>query len=695
MMKTQFKRMGLIALASALIFPSCLREESPAPAAPEEEGMVSVDFLASFEDDVQTRTSMSVSGGKAEFSWSKYDQLAIRQIHHRATLTEPVIRLEPTAKLTKESLSSISLSASFPVVNLDKILEYPGHKGKKFMYQAFFPASNVQLNPESKGDLVQCVRVTLPAKQTPKQGTFNPKADLLYSAPVYTAEQSTGNKNPLATLKFNRLASIGIMTLKNLPDGSIDSVKVISLSPDVPLAGNIAVRHKTDEFSLENMICTYGSNVLTFDCTKLKREIDKSLKVYFTCLPVKFKKGMAFKVRVQSGIQYYEKTIELTNDDFQFCSGRATVFTVDMNHTEVTPPFDDTLVPDVKRVSMMSYNVFTFDQYANKGVSRNIFGDMAKIIKASNVSFVGLNEVDRKTARHNGVNQPLRLKDSLNCLEGKDAWAYHFSASYAVDGGGYGNAVLFNIENQPEDTSWKAMLNKEKEYVCWRPKKDASGNKVKDKNGNIVYVKKYEEPRCVSVVETKDCVFATVHLGLGETCRKKQVEKLNSVMKERYWNYEKPVILCGDFNADLEAYQITVTDENGTQYVDNHCSVDDLMGTDWLRITKSTKPSHPSGNPDTNKRLDHFFVYQHTAVKKVELDKSGKYGGELVPDYTTEVDPTFVGWGFRNMNRFSDHLPVIVSVKWTPIKKVVVTDKFGGDNAAGKNTAIYDKSLSF
>ena len=44
MMKTQFKRMGLIALASALIFPSCLREESPAPAAPEEEGMADIVF---------------------------------------------------------------------------------------------------------------------------------------------------------------------------------------------------------------------------------------------------------------------------------------------------------------------------------------------------------------------------------------------------------------------------------------------------------------------------------------------------------------------------------------------------------------------------------------------------------------------------------------------------------------------------
>ena len=219
-MKTQFKRMGLIALASALIFPSCLREESPAPAAPEEEGMVDIVFSPTREDQPETRTSMSLNGNNAVFSWNQGDKLTLRQIYYLNNQSDPVIKTAATQSLNPNSQGEVVIKAAFPYVSSTSSLRpYPGHEEKCFMYQGFYPQSRVTFSISPDDARFGFVQITLPARQSPGSSSFDPKADILYSKPLYVYRQRTTNSQnesyqKTEIVKFNRLNAIGIMTLK-------------------------------------------------------------------------------------------------------------------------------------------------------------------------------------------------------------------------------------------------------------------------------------------------------------------------------------------------------------------------------------------------------------------------------------------------------------------------------------------------
>lgn len=683
-MRKRFCFVALTVFLGASINVSCQQEAVDKNDLPEE-SLENVRFTTSLADDLlSTKTTMNRSGSNVTFNWQTGDKLAIRQIHHRQGFTEPIIQMQATDGLT--STSNPVFTAGFPVVNLNKILEYPGHSGKKFMYQAFYPSSHAQLNPSNKGDLAGCVRLAIPYQQKPKANSFDPAADLLYSDPVYQATQSASDiAGSSPTLKFNRLVAIGIMTLNNLdiPSGDKPStVEFISMSQGLPLAGNVAARHTTDEFSLENIICSFSKNSITLDCANLSVS-NKTLVLHFTCLPAAFTAGKTFKVRVTTkNNRHYEKTVTVpSGKSLEFFSGKATAFSVNMNGTAVSGTTSDSVAPVSKTVTMMTYNVCIFDMY-NRLVKnnsfladRNIYDDIAAVINATGATLVGLNEVDNNRERTGYVNQASQLKSRMNAPRpsGQKTWKHHFAAAIAYsDNEGYGNAVLFDSAEHPEITSRKILLpNKDAadhiiSYPIWEPDGTQSGSNT-------------EETRCVSVLETEDCVFATVHLGLCDAGRQRQVDSLNKWFNSRYFNCDKPVFLCGDFNATPE---IVPGDYNAM------INVDELMGPDWVRVTADMPLTHPSKRPFTNKRLDHFFVYQHSTVHDVTLTS------EMV--VSNRYDQLGIGTSDnQGMILLSDHYPVVVTFTWTPADQLGFSSNFGDNNKAGKNTALVNVSNSF
>ena len=173
-------------------------------------------------------------------------------------------------------------------------------------------------------------------------------------------------------------------------------------------------------------------------------------------------------------------------------------------------------------------------------------------------------------------------------------------------------------------------------------------------------------------------MFASVHIGLCDAGRRRQVDVLNEWFNSRYFNYDKPVFLCGDFNATPDIIQ---GDNNAL------INVDDLMGPDWVRVTADMPLTHPSGNPFSNKRLDHFFVYQHSTVHDVTLTS------EMVVSSLSNLGLT--GWGYQAMTVMSDHYPVVVTFTWTPADQLGFSSNFGDNNKAGKNTTLVNVSNSF
>ena len=121
------------------------------------------------------------------------------------------------------------------------------------------------------------------------------------------------------------------------------------------------------------------------------------------------------------------------------------------------------------------------------------------------------------------------------------------------------------------------------------------------------------EPRSIAVVETDRCVFASVHLDyVGENSQRDQVAALNDWFKSVYGGAKKPVILCGDFNAEPDSEAIRLMKEGWTQ----------LSGTDFTYSTKNPR-----------KCIDYVFAYKDAAPVEVVSTEVLTAGTETLSDH--------------------------------------------------------------
>ena len=230
-------------------------------------------------------------------------------------------------------------------------------------------------------------------------------------------------------------------------------------------------------------------------------------------------------------------------------------------------------------MTLVSYNVGVFSKYADNTVPQ-----VADVIRGADATLVALNELDSCNRRH----ATFQLKELADELGG---WAYQFASAFPFAGGAYGNGVV----SRDKVTS---------RYKVHLPKSDGS------------------EPRSIAVVETDRCVFASVHLDYaGERSQIDQVNALNDWFRTHYARADKPVFLCGDFNALPDSETIRLMRESWTQ----------LSGTDF---TYSTQDPHES--------IDYVFAWKKAAPVEV---------------ISSEVLTT-------GTESFSDHFPVKVVVKF-------------------------------
>lgn len=240
------------------------------------------------------------------------------------------------------------------------------------------------------------------------------------------------------------------------------------------------------------------------------------------------------------------------------------------------------LVSCAPKIKVVTYNVGSFSKFQDNSTT-----DAAAVIRALDADIVGLNEVDRNNTRH----QTDQAADLAQALGG---WEYAFTSAFPFAGGEYGNAVL----------SKKPLLSRQE-----------------------VHLKQYDgyEPRCVTVVETEQYVFASVHLDVAKgKSNFLQARDLNDWFALHYTGYDKPVILAGDFNC---------TDDSAS-----YAEIARL----WERVS-AADATYPSTEPV--KCIDYIF-YLKTA-RPVELVKS------RVVRKVKGVDVTGV----------SDHLPVYTELK--------------------------------
>ena len=206
-----------------------------------------------------------------------------------------------------------------------------------------------------------------------------------------------------------------------------------------------------------------------------------------------------------------------------------------------------------RELSVMTYNVGVFSKWGP-----NSMPDIAKLIRDSGASLIGLNELDSCNRRHNTFQL-----EELACAMG--GWDYCFARAFPFAGGAYGNGILSR-----EPILWSGTLS--------LPQADGA------------------EPRSVAVVETASCVFASAHLDhKGKEARLEQVRQIGQWFTERYKGYSKPVLLCGDMNARPDSETLALLEENwirlsGTGFTysteDPHGCIDYIFAFKWAAPVK-------------------------------------------------------------------------------------------------------------
>ncbi|MBR7129961.1 MAG: Ig-like domain-containing protein [Tidjanibacter sp.] len=298
-MKKLMKSLMLFA-AAAMALTSCDNEGL-------NEGIENNDtFTLAFTADApQSRTSVAISGEKANFSWS---------VDENGALTDRVVFLQTqnannnvNTKYSDKTESSIKDGvATF-------VTEFTAVEGAtSFNYCAVYPAQNISSNVT-----LASVGVSLPATQTLTEDTYAPAADLMMSKVI---EGVTAKDGHGGNLEFTRLAAIGKMTLKGITTGeTIESVK-LTFANHV-LAGNVTLNFN----DLTATYATSGSSSIELNNGALVAEEENV--IYFTCFPGTY--SGAYRVDVTTDVATYYKEGNLTKD-LVFTAGDVTGFSAEV-----------------------------------------------------------------------------------------------------------------------------------------------------------------------------------------------------------------------------------------------------------------------------------------------------------------------------------------------------------------------------
>lgn len=229
----------------------------------------------------------------------------------------------------------------------------------------------------------------------------------------------------------------------------------------------------------------------------------------------------------------------------------------------------------------------------NVGVFSKSGADMTEMVvammKEIGVQALSMNELDYYNGRHNA--------DQLGVFASKmGGWTYHFAPAINYKNGQYG----IGIAAHPD-------LPVVKKTQLTLDKGDGS------------------EQRALAVIEFQPFVFASTHLDhKSADAQLAQARKIDAWVAQNYGSGDKPVILCGDFNALPTSATIRFMQENWT-------------------ILSPLEPTYSATNP--TKCIDYIMVYKN-AADKVKLEEA-------------KVLTTFAS---GDVKVASDHLPVYVDI---------------------------------
>ena len=278
-MKKLLKSLMLFA-AAAMALTSC--ENEAMNEGIEANDTVTMTFVA---DAPQSRTSVSIEGDQANFSWSTDDKVGFYY-----TGTSAVdYKKKGNASAVIAANGTATFSASFEKNDGEE----------SYNIAAFYPSAS--WDSHATASYFNNVKVKLPASQDLTEGSFDPAADLMISKPFMGVEL---NSNTTKVLEFARLVAIGKMNLKL--DGMVadEIIKEVKLTfANHTLNGDIVLDMEKSTYALG----TSTSKTVTLS-GELAANADRTA-IFFTCLPGEFSGAYTINVTTDKATYVKEATI--------------------------------------------------------------------------------------------------------------------------------------------------------------------------------------------------------------------------------------------------------------------------------------------------------------------------------------------------------------------------------------------------
>ena len=265
------------------------------------------------------------------------------------------------------------------------------------------------------------------------------------------------------------------------------------------------------------------------------------------------------------------------------------------------PLTDSEFPPKGKALRLVTYNVGAFHKSGSDMTS-----EIATIMQELGADVLSLNELDSCNARH----PSFQLAEFCSRM---GEWRYRFSKAIDYQGGAYGIGVAF-----------RPILDSLQTLTLSLPKADGA------------------EQRVASVAVFPSFVFISTHLDhTSSNARTLQIQSITAFVSEHFASSDKPVFLCGDFNAKPSSAEIQAMADDWTllspQDEASGSAADSAADSDSVAAG-----TFPADAPD--RIIDYIFAFKNGATYRVT-------GGGICTHFAS-ADVTLT----------SDHLPVYVDV---------------------------------
>lgn len=327
----------LFAAFAGLLAFSCSKEvDQTVPGALEN----TIHFRAIANGALDSRTA--VLEDESFIKWLETDELKVVEMLEY-TVGEEQRTANYSGKATVYSLSDNDKMAVFDATVSGGIPE--GATITSAKYVAAFPKEN---NLDQGGSTESKFwRVSMPATQNPEMGSFDPKADILLSAPASKEDNSRVAEGDDLGFRFHRIGTAVKMTVKGLT--SDEKLQKIVITAPVNIAGYVKVDMTNGDY-LEGDKTPYasGSKVLTLKFNDLV--IDGNLDVWFRVLAADWSGTLEMTAETDKASYYRtaakESAISLSSP-MVFADGGLTKFSVNLGRVRV-PKESGTVYAKVK-----------------------------------------------------------------------------------------------------------------------------------------------------------------------------------------------------------------------------------------------------------------------------------------------------------------------------------------------------------